>query len=395
MVMKQPFHTPQNAAGFSLIELLVGVAIGLLSTVVIATVLAKSENQKRTLTSGADAQISGGVAVYELERAIKMAGYGIALDSPALGCPLQIQLGGKAVVGAPTVLAPVLITAGALPPATVGGVTAANSDSIRVLSSNTSAGFSVNAEVIAPYYNPSSTGTQRTTFALPSSVGFSVNDLAAAFYPAPNFVCQVFQVSGVNSTPPNLGVTRVDSATWNAPGFPNLAAAAPVPPGLPAMLINLGNLSDNTFQLSSNFRLRMTSFNLAQQATAATAATAADLRSNIVAFRAFYGKDTDGDGAVDTYDQVTPTTNAGWQQVMSVRIALLARSTQFEHEEVTPANPVWDVGATTTATVTGSTACGSSQCITLRADVSSDWKHYRYKMFSQIIPLRNMQWHSS
>jgi len=277
------------------------------------------------------------------------------------------------------VLAPVLITQGQ------NGA----SDSVRVLGSSGTTGFSVTSEIIAPFYNPSATGTQRTTFTLPSSVGFSVNDLVAVFYPA-TFTCQVFQVTGLLTTLPGVGVLRADNATWNAPGFPNAAVVAP-PPGptaSPPQLINLGTLGDWTFSVSNNFRLQMSTFNLAARSTTVQA-----LQSNIVALRAFYGKDTTGAGAVTRYDQTTPTTNAGWQQILSVRVAVLARSAQYEKDIVTSDLPTWDVGKV--LPVAGSAACGTSQCITMNANVSTDWQHYRYKVYTMTVPLRNMQWHST
>ena len=54
--------------------------------------------------------------------------------------------------------------------------------------------------------------------------------------------------------------------------------------------------------------------------------------------------DSDGDGIVDIYDTATPTTAQGWSQVRSVRLAVLARSEQFEKEEVTASEPLWNVG---------------------------------------------------
>ena len=74
------------------------------------------------------------------------------------------------------------------------------------------------------------------------------------------------------------------------------------------------------------------------------------------------------------------------------RVALVARSAQYEKEEVTAADLVWDVG--TAATVSDATTCGSSACVTLVVSNLPDWKHYRYKMFEAIMPVRNLLWHS-
>jgi type IV pilus assembly protein PilW len=99
---------------------------------------------------------------------------------------------------------------------------------------------------------------------------------------------------------------------------------------------------------------------------------------------------TNADGTVDTWDNTTPTTNADWLKVMAVRIAVVARSTQFEKSTVTFADPQWDLGAN--GTVTGSTACGANRCLPLKVSHLADWGRYRYRVFETIVPLRNMLW---
>ncbi len=91
-----------------------------------------------------------------------------------------------------------------------------------------------------------------------------------------------------------------------------------------------------------------------------------------------------------------PTTNAGWRQVIAIRLVVVARSDQYEQEEVTNANLQWDVGSTPATTIAppgeAPSACGASMCLPLKVDHLPDWKHYRYKQFDTVIPLRNMLW---
>jgi prepilin-type N-terminal cleavage/methylation domain-containing protein len=73
-------------AGFTLIEVMIALLIGIIGIVVMMQTFAVSEGFKRTATSGTDAQINGGVALYMLEREIRNAGYGMnALMQ--MGCP--------------------------------------------------------------------------------------------------------------------------------------------------------------------------------------------------------------------------------------------------------------------------------------------------------------------
>lgn len=364
--MKQaPMTSPRRPAllaGFTLIELMVGMAVGLLATLVIANVLSTAEGFKRSSTSGSDAQINGGLSIYAVQRQLKMAGYGLITEGVAQGCTLSGRHGSASL---PPTLAPVIITPGA------DGAP----DTMRILASS-KVGFSLPIKVIAPFYDPDATDNRATRIAVASSLNAEAGDLMALVYGVDR-PCQIFQVS----TAPVTGqIERQDGGNWNAGKFPDAAAVDG------NFLVNLGTFSDITFSLTADRRLRQTQID-----HMTLASSTQDLQSNIVVLKALYGKDTDADDVVDTYDTVTPTNNAGWLQVRAVRVAVLARSAQYEKDEVTAELPQWDVGSV--GTVTGSTACGASQCIALRADIGADdWKHYRYKVFDTLVPLRNQLW---
>lgn len=100
-------------------------------------------------------------------------------------------------------------------------------------------------------------------------------------------------------------------------------------------LLNAGRLVLRTFAVDANYNLQQQTLDLGTGGTVSQ-----DLFPQIVALRAMYGKDTNADGVVDTYDNTTPTTNAGWMQVRAVRIALVARSSSYQKDEVTAAAPV-------------------------------------------------------
>ena len=61
---RKQFSAPQ--AGFTLVEIMVGLAIGMLATVIIMQVFSVFEAQKRTTTGTADAQTNGGIAIYNI-----------------------------------------------------------------------------------------------------------------------------------------------------------------------------------------------------------------------------------------------------------------------------------------------------------------------------------------
>ena len=74
---------------------------------------------------------------------------------------------------------------------------------------------------------------------------------------------------------------------------------------------------------------------------------------------------------------------------------MVARSGNYEQEEVTPAAPVWDYGSKHDPTDETLITCHDGRkCITLDVSGDTDWKHYRYKVYSNTVPLRNVLWNS-
>lgn len=63
--------------GFSLTELLVGMAMGVIVLLIIMQTLSTAEQYKRTTSNGSDAQVNGLMALRALESEIRMAGAGI------------------------------------------------------------------------------------------------------------------------------------------------------------------------------------------------------------------------------------------------------------------------------------------------------------------------------
>ena len=108
------------------------------------------------------------------------------------------------------------------------------------------------------------------------------------------------------------------------------------------------------------------------------AAIWAPIASNIVSLRAEYGSDATVpmDGFVDAYSPVTPATACGWARVSAIRVALIARSSQYDRDNVTAAAPLWQGSASSPVVLSG----------------FADWQHFRYKIFQTVVPLRNMAW---
>jgi type IV pilus assembly protein PilW len=371
----------RRARGITLIELMIGMLIGLMAVLVISQVMLTAEGQKRTTTGGADAQVNGALSIYAIQRDLEIAGYGFSSSPGIVGCPINAQFNGAAPAQFATRLAPVVITRQGLRPAGSVG------DSIRMLASS-KASYSVPTLVTAP-------GLPINGVIVPvaSSLGFAQGDLVLAAIDATQ-PCWVFQVTGA---PTATVIPRANNAaTWNTAGTPTQVY------GSGNVLVNLGTLVDNRFEIGANNVLQSISFDSSNPGSPITR----EVQADIVQLRAFYGRDTNTTPGVtvSTYDTATPVTSADWQRVLSVRLIVVARSSQYEQQPVTLSNPKWEVGTTPSVVPTPTTDIGAcpapstSQCLTLDvgADAAGDVpaKHYRYKIFETIVPLRNMVWSS-
>lgn len=362
------------ARGITLIELMIGLALGMVVVLVVAQVLSFAEGQRRSTTGGSDAQVNGALALYTLQREIQMAGYGLISDRNVLGCPLQAQHTATGLQN--WVLAPVIITDGA------NGAP----DSITIMSADRDPATSNTTFYTVPMPVSLDHLPTATFFTVRSALGVQVGDMVIAvpantnFNPATNW-CSAYRVTALQNT---NQLVHAAADPWNAVA---LDPAGGYPAG--SQLLNAGSLLRRVFALGADGQtLQQRTLQLNDGSMQSQ-----DLFPQIVNLQAFYGRDTNNDGVVDTYDNTTPANNAGWRQVLAVRLALVARSAAFQKEEITTAQPQWDVG--TAVPVAGSADCGQSKCLTLKIDGIADWKHYRYAVYDVIVPLRNRFWWSN
>jgi len=84
--------------GFSLVEILVGILIGMIGIVVIFQVLSVAEERKRNTTMGSDAQSAGAIGLYLLQRDAQLAGYGFGTaHTKQIGCDVKVHDNGDAI----------------------------------------------------------------------------------------------------------------------------------------------------------------------------------------------------------------------------------------------------------------------------------------------------------
>ncbi|MDD5242205.1 MAG: PilW family protein [Sulfuricella sp.] len=354
-----PQHQHINrSGGFSLVEIMVGMVIGLLSMVIVLQVFTMFEGQKRTTTSGSDAQTNGGIALYTVERDVRMAGYGFSIPE-ALGCTINRSFNGTTLTALS--LAPVTITQGA------GGLP----DSIRILASSKGS-WSIPARVSTDHPAAAS------NFFLNTTLGMAIGDLLIAYEPGKD--CTMLQVTGIPNG--NIQIQHQNTSPWNPPGGQNIFPASGYNAG--AMLFNLGSLMDHAYSIDANSNLVFSDYD-----PTTNASNVQSLLPDIVNLQAQYGLDTRAgiqtDARVDAWSDTMP---ADISRIYAVRLAVVARSSLKEKGDangvcVTTANkPTWSGGAIDVSKNPDGSA-------------NADWQCYRYKTFETVIPLRNLIWRQS
>lgn len=340
-------HAGQS--GFSLIEIMVGMVIGLLAIIVMMQVFAVSEERKRTANAGSDAQNSAVIALDGMQRDIGQSGYGFAMTR-LLGCNLQLPNG--AVVP----MAPVIIN----PAANVIPAGDANTDTLLVaygLGNDQPEGYNL-------------LGQSGTTYTIVGTGMLRVGDQVIAAPAACGATTLVLgTVTAVNASVVQLSTSAAGTGLFNLGANPRFLAYA----------VRNGNLVVCDYMAAncgSNSALDL-----------ANPAIWRLVAENIVSLRALYGHDTSVpmDGIVDEpYDQTTPTTNCTWAKTPAVRLALVARSAQYEKEDITlgPAPAQWSRS--------GTVAIG----VPTNPDGTADglWRRYRYRVFETVVPIRNVAW---
>lgn len=354
-----------RARGFTLVEMMVATAVALFATLAIFQSFAVSEGYRRTATGSGDASFSGAVGTYLIDRDLRMAGYGLN-SSTYFGCAVSgVDTHATPTASINFTLAPVLINAGA---------TAQTPDSVTILSSSTGmmpGAISMTTALASPTSN----------YTVANAYGVTSGDLlmlAEAGQP-----CTLAQAT---NTPTNGGSNQNTilhaTARYNPAGGlgPNYSANAVLMDLGPAPTANTYHIQTSSSQ--PNFNSLLVDQVIADQFNQPVAA-------NVVQLKAQYGKDTNNDGIVDTWDQVTPANAAAWAQVLAVRIALVARSVNPEKPDpasgnctTTTASPTvtWNDGTTTTLDVSATAPSGAS------------WKCYRYRTFHVTSSIRNLIW---
>lgn len=366
-------QSSRGESGFGLVEIMVGLVIGLITILVITQVLMSFEGQKRTTSGAGDAQTNGALALFSIEHEVRMAGYGF-VGPNNLYCPMGINIAyNDTVISDGAALEPVRIVDGGSGPDMIvmvrgsGGQGtvptrlkvdpgAPTSPTKRWVDSPAGLVFRPDPKTPDTFLIGATSGTEpcvlRQLSKAPTPVVSSKPDAA-----------NLIEFQYVTNTPynkkPISGFAKQPSKNYGEdPDH---------------MVINLGNIASRRYQILCDRLVESDATVSVAAPTACNDASVQVLASQIVDLQARYGIDTNADQVVDDWVDATGTYSTldvgKISRIKAIRVALVARSALPERDEVSPASiTLWDSGP---------------------AYAVPD-RHYRYRVFETIMPIRNL-----
>ncbi|HZQ60335.1 MAG TPA: PilW family protein, partial [Casimicrobiaceae bacterium] len=321
-------RTRARQAGVSMIELMVGVVIGLIATAVILQTFSVSEGYKRNTTSAGDAQQNGLFSTFTLSLELANAGNALATSGIDLAtCP---NTGDIATTLRPI---PVVVTDS-------GDDNTPDSFVVHYSASNT---------LVYPALLLANTPKGGTAFTVQSPNGFRVGDMMVAI--SETGQCEWEKVTNVTQ-PDASGSVIVTVSTPTQQAYSQSATVLPMGSWDRVQRVRYDVVDANgggaCTTNSTNCALRSTNLN-----PPAPGAVANDppqpLAANIVNMKVQYGVDTTGDGILDTWvsaanqpwrpQDILGATLPALNQVKAIRIGLIVRSQQYERDLVAAMPP--------------------------------------------------------
>jgi type IV pilus assembly protein PilW len=378
--MRTPLHlsSRHSERGVSLVEILIGVTIGVIGILAIFQTVAVWNKHSQTTTSGGDAQIAGTLALFNIERDLKQAGHGFGrAPLQVMGCPVQADDVAPAR-NFNFVLQPINIVFGA----------AGAPDTITTLYGDSS--FFVDQEDFTASTTVSKTLRRRGGFHPGDRIVVAGN---ATALPA-SAACQLLEITGDG----NIDGRTVDHAAapytsyYTGPG--TLVHFNPAGGALPAFG------AGSVYNLGRNPQLSIWSVaggrTLTRAEQFAPPAAPMQIADGVVNIKAQYGVDADNNGRVDNGEWTNVAPIGDWTKLLAVRVAVLVRSRAFERSgdpsatttaPVTAAAPTWAGGTFLMTNVDGTPdSFGPGNA------VPNNWRYYRYRVYERVVPLRNMVW---
>jgi type IV pilus assembly protein PilW len=385
---------PRAERGFSLVELMVAMAVGMVLTLAVFGVLATAEGRKRVTTSLSDLEQAGNLTLYHLDQWVRSAGSGFSgtasVEKSVYGCLMRAKAaGGQTLPRTEALPAPFdtvdpggdgnfpLLPVMILPDATTAGASGQKSDALLIMAGASSMGGGGLAMSAEPNSN---------TLALSNTLAFSAGDLLLMVDPSVGNTCLVTQASVVGDTSLTLGGSfysaTVDDTSVATNFTQNSGMLLPLGSvGNAPQFLVVGVGDNNTFY--SYDLLQINGSDSALQARA----------DNVFEMHALYGVDKDSDGKIDAWVSGAATSDyavsklmaappAGQKlikQIKAVRVGLILRATLSEKSADDTSTP---------ATLTLFSDLSDEKLAYTRT-LTDDEKKYRYRTMEATLVLRN------
>jgi type IV pilus assembly protein PilW len=412
----------RSSSGFTLVEIMVALVIGLITVLVIMQATTATEAQRRQISGGSSADAAGAIALQTIQRAVLGAGAGMNGDSNAIFnvCYLTTVNASNAAAGLANIalaansFSPIRIWDAAAPPAHLNAAGFdANTDIVQIIGGGSDFFFG-HGVAVGGWAEP-------TNFA--HIAGASIDktwDPIAGLHSGDLTIvveagqaCRISQITGLSNQGQNvLGETACDPAVANSATtgaqikhgtvpFKNFHNGCRQEPsnwnggtaftGTNGMLYSLGSPDRFNMRAFAIRGGRLTVCAPLYQDCTNTASWEV-FGDGIVSMKAQYGFDADNDQIVTAAEWTRASPAANWDRLKAFRMVLVARNKQMERDIIATADcaPVWAGYTTADATCTGAPAAGQVYLAT--ADDGANWNRYRYKIFETTIPLRNLYW---
>ena len=369
-------HQALKQKGFTLVEIMVGLIIGLLVTLVVVNVFRVFEAQKRTTTGNSDAQTNGAIALFNIQRETQIAGFALPVygsEFSPFNCPINTTVdhdNNPAAASPPIGLSPIVIT-------DANGANASDTIAIRY-GDSMKGGIAV--DMLA--------GTAANVAQVDTNIGCSLNDVVLVVRQTTPLTCSMTRVGLPPASLTAAGVSPVRVALNSTT---NVAVGN--------ALACLGVWNEVQYAVTAN-QLTRTGDVTGVAPNRVPSTVAVPMVADIVAMQAQYGVSASANS-----NQVTQWVNAtgAWantattpvladrNRIKAIRVAVVARNGLLETANVTNA-----CSSLTAAQPTGLCAWDGAEvgsaapAIDLSAD--ANWRRYRYRVYESVIPVRNIIW---
>lgn len=404
------FSLKINQQGFSLIELIVGLVIGLIATLIIAQTFSAFEGNKRTTTGTSEAQTNGSIGLFMIQRELQFAGYGIPAISGTLPpqttpygriyanytgqTQAQIDAAQAALVAAYD--ATRVVNSASVSAGTVYSALRCNpSPTLNIDLDNNPLTPNVNVDLVTPVRI--SEGATSDTITL--QYGTTARGAVAM---------AVTSISGAQmlTVPNNLGC-RFGDVILSMPDVNTGITACQASEVLSTNAFLDNPINSTSIQVVSNTnfggkrfaclgRVNQVTFavNNANELTKTLGGVTQPIIGEIVSLQAQYGISATANSEI--VDPATP--NSGWvnatgadwtnptvanrNRIKAVRVAIVARNNLLERDVVSQ-----DCSG---AAVGPARVCAWGGNVDLLTSLGANWNRYRYRTYEMVVPIRNV-----